>query len=578
MPLFSGITDEIANRLDDQWDETFSIVGKLTDVLDGLDSYAEMKGGEAEAELLKLDAELTERLRHPVASPDESLTPLAEGIRFEIAACYALEALYRDTVGHPEECQTSVELKTFPIFPVRDLPKATRDAALEKLLHQLDLDSGARDRIDQIVNNSRSRLDRRRSVVDWLRNLIDLENPDRSSVKSLFDRFFPWNPLSADDVDFFVSRTCFHWFLPSAKDFPTDSPQADFLKSIGRFRFRFFSHFPTFSSFECRDSDPQLLDELESDLGLTHSEAVRWLNSSVTIEPRGEIEKYLIHDTWGHMWQGDLTELGILYDRMESLIAPMEAAEHLEVDGRICSIFDLFHVSRAGGVKFDHDLAAGYVLEWTRIRFESLLAPIIAELTADMVEYQFHLRVPDRSHEFPSSSTFGTRPTKLDFAWVDLGYFVRRLGKSAQRYQADARLRKNLTDRLCLLIRRKYGKRAADSEAIRAGVDRELDQFLARADETFERCFSVDFSDRVHSSFARMFTNLLRLQYTLNQLIDEELRRNAPKTLDGMNVLLLFLARWFLRDPLRNFWDMDETVSKIGGPMLGLVHRAEKNE
>ena len=61
-------------------------------------------------------------------------------------------------------------------------------------------------------------------------------------------------------------------------------------------------------------------------MDLARAELVALLNTVVFIEERDSLEKYLIHDSWGHYWQADLTSLGTLY-RPHGVAAPAAFAE-----------------------------------------------------------------------------------------------------------------------------------------------------------------------------------------------------------------------------------------------------------
>ena len=70
-----------------------------------------------------------------------------------------------------------------------------------------------------------------------------------------------------------------------------------------------FSHFPAFTSFEAREMDPAHLERLAAAIwGLSAAELIALLNTVIFIEERDNLEKYLVHDSWGHYWQADLTQ------------------------------------------------------------------------------------------------------------------------------------------------------------------------------------------------------------------------------------------------------------------------------
>lgn len=424
MSLFESIDDELTSELSKEFQAIFQSIRDLTTLLD-VDSYAEMGDGhEHTNQLLRAEEEVAEQVRHSLE------TVLPEKPDKEIIAtflkAYRFEELYPDTVGPIEETLTTLELRTLPKFHARTLDEQIRKRSMEELYSHFSISSSRRARIENEFQQAKQKLEQRRRFVDVLRERFTTKEGkviDPTLLKEQFDQWFPGNPLRESEVHVVLTRTCIYWCVPTTKEIEPRETEAEldavktWLKLTGRFAFQYFSHFPTFSSFDARDANPKLVSDLSNTTGLTESDVIQNLNSTTTIERTGEIEKYLIHDTWGHTWQGDLTKLGQLYDTMESLKSPPDASEHLKLpDGDVLSMLDLLYLNMRGRIQFDAERAERYMDEWIRLRLQALLAPIMAELTADCVEYKFSINNCRETEVLPSSSMFATNPAKLDFA------------------------------------------------------------------------------------------------------------------------------------------------------------------
>ncbi|MEM6278261.1 MAG: hypothetical protein AAF733_02205, partial [Verrucomicrobiota bacterium] len=431
MGFFADIDDELTRELADDYAMLFVAIRKLTDLLN-VDSYDEMQSKhEHGARLFESEQTLARQLRHELqeelpGKPDPAV--LATFLK-----AYRLEALYPDTVGPMEETATTIPLVTLPKFHARRFDETKRARVYDALVKEFGASELCQREIERAYADSAHRLAKRRVLVDAVRARVLEEDGtprSRSELKAVFDLWFPENPLRETEVEMVITRTCLYWCIPAKEDIePRDSEEEAeaveaWRKLTGRFAFQYFSHFPTFSSFDARDANPELVSSLASELGWSEADIIDGLNNTTTIERTRVIEKYLIHDTWGHMWQGDLTRLRQLYDIMESLKTPVDANEHLTLpDGNVLSMLDLLYLNMRGEIRYDETLATRYMDQWIRLRIQALLAPIVAELCADCVEYKYKIDNPKERELLPSSSIFEENPAKLDFAWVDLGYF-----------------------------------------------------------------------------------------------------------------------------------------------------------
>lgn len=591
MDVFSDIEDELIWERSGDFQASFQAVQELAGLLN-LDSYAEMGGGVAATELVEKARLLAEDLRHPL----EQTLPEAPNreVLARFLTAYRLEELYPDTVGRPEEILSSIPLITLPMFQVRNLDPEVRMKTAAALATTWKLTPAQCEVIEKAVTVARERLTWRRRLVDEVRLLLSVPNgelKDRTGIKAVFDQYFPGNPLRASEIEVVVTRSCLYWCLPKAEEItaratdPETAEVKEWLAYTGRFAFQYFSHFPTFSSFDARDADSQLSSRIAERLNELPTDIMSGLNSTTTIERTAEIEKYLIHDSWGHMWQGDLTDLGRLYDAMESLKCPVEAGDHVVLpDGNVVTLLDLCYLTGFRSIYYDIHLANRYTNAWLRRRLDALLAPIVAELTADCVEYKFRLHHGQQGDLLPSSSMFAHEATKLDFAWVDLGYFIRSLRRTNAAYRKDVALKDSLVSRFALLLAHRYPRqysRVEKESDLLAEIGVHLDVFFEQLDAKLKReldldlTASADQAPKEPNAILLLFTNLLRIQSTLNSLIGEEMKTRQPHLAELFDVLVIFIVRQFESEPMGRFWDLDEVLGTYG---LATLHEIAEME
>ncbi|MCH9053152.1 MAG: hypothetical protein IIA72_19180, partial [Proteobacteria bacterium] len=73
------------------------------------------------------------------------------------------------------------------------------------------------------------------------------------------------------------------------------------------------------------------------------------------------------------------------------------------------------------------------------------------------------------------------------------------------------------------------------------------------------------------ATFFRLFTNLLRIQFTLNRLFKDSLEGSHQHLRPHRMVLIIFLIKYFETDPLKNFWDLSpSTFIQVGLMGLGV--------
>ena len=558
-------------------------------------SYTEMghASPDGQRRLAELEAQLQRALAIPPLVPQTDIRRGAHGreATFAFARAFRLSALYPDTVGAGDDVIATLAVPTFSaVRPPRTDP-ARHATTLLELCRRTGLDEADRASIEAEAAGAARKLSRRQALVGLLRARLRPDPgyvPTSADAHRFFGFLFPDHPLRPGEVEVVATGSCVYFCILSqeqfvqtesflARDAAACAQTADYLKRLRQFNFYNFAHFPAFTSFEAREMDPADLDRLGSAMDLERAELVALLNTVVFIEERDNLEKYLVHDSWGHYWQADLTGLGTLYGRMASLHLPLSPSDSVRLDDKLMSFLDLVYLRRDGSLLFDEALARRYAAAWTHERFQALLAPVVAELAADMIEYRARAQCRAAGLELPSSSVFAHHPAKLDFAWADLSFFVKALKRVNTLYEKDGTQRDSFMERARLLFQLKY-RRNYPAVASPEALDTEMGKVLARLLAIFHEVQEADLGTSLENlnSFSRVFLNLLRVAATLNAIVHEQLEGARPHLAPYFQTLVMFVVKYFERDPSQGFWTLDETLAAHAVPLMEALASADK--
>lgn len=570
-------------------------------------SYREMgqSSGDEQVRAARI-AELERRLETALVSlpafPAGTAAQTEHAVALSFARACRLSALYPDTVGNADAIIASLPLPAMRRIRAGHGDPDRQAAVFRRLVSRLPLSEADVAGIEAEIRAARERLGRRRQLVTLLRaELSELSpTPGPEEAHRFFGVFFPDHPLRPGEVDVVATESCLYFCILSneafartdaflARDEAARKHTLDYLERLRRFNFYNFSHFPAFTSFDAREMDPARLTTLAGAMGMVPADLVALLNTAVFVEERDNLDKFLIHDSWGHYWQADLTRLGSLYDRMATLQTPLSPGEAVRFAGgqtmeeeRLGTFLDLVYLRRDGGLLFDETLARRFAAAWIAERFQPLLAPVVAELAADMIEYR-----PDdqAAAGLPSSSRFAHHPAKVDFAWADLLFFVKSLKRVNDLYRKDAELKAGFVERARLLFRLKYRRNfgaVSSPETFGRELTTIFERLLTIFDEVEEEQLGTGLEFAVGADgqpkvnlFFQTLLNLLRVCATVNGLVHGQLE-NRPELMAHYRTLVIFIVKLFERDPLRHFWSLDETLQAHAVPLLETLAACER--
>ena len=414
----------------------------------------------------------------------------------------------------------------------------------------------------------------RHRIIDALDSIhpIDPDDPD-GDVHELFHTLYGDTPLKPGEVHLVRTATSLFFCIPyegyrlttrqeELVDTDEEAKLSTFLESVGNLRQRFMAHFPVFGFFRGDQVDPGVLAALAAATGEEPHEVAEALTTMVTILPSAEVDKYLVHDAWGHQWQALLFEFEQSYHEVSEYgyLPPLERA----VPGHDETLLDVLD----GAID---DLKEGRAIDlssWeTFMRAEissrliQSLSGLLAEVLADAVEYKYLELQPHRKAELLSSSFFKEYPAKLDLTMIDLGLYFWFATKGFERFYERPARRNWLAEGY--LVKR--------PRAARAHVIAAVDALAASAEEAIERgayqrAFfeGHDAGELAHVNlYGRSALNFLGFQTVMN---DTYAHLNEAEGMSGgpftrfQDALVFSTAGFFELNRNKNFWHLDEFV------------------
>jgi len=392
-------------------------------------------------------------------------------------------------------------LHTFPTtltsFPV-DLPaSAAAHARLRRALREaFGLGEGALEAIERELDAGLSTLRlKQQSTAVLRRRLVRGGGPDATARHALMERFYGPVPFLPGEVDLVITSTFVFFCVPYEGE-SLRSPGWDTRSEAERERVRRFlrwlregdsaksDRFPAFGAFDRGRMDPTLAAELAEELGATPAESIHeQLARMAVVVPTGLADQYLIHDAYGHGWQGELCDFAADYNRLVHISDPLTATSGPYFGGAgALRLGDAF-VVRGEATRLDEAALLRFAETDLGGRVAVALSSLTAEVLADVVEGKFIQLVYSEPERFPSSSLLPEEPLKLDLSittlrdmvrWWRAPYLALREGPSEQA---------RLVEELAALGRPREG----------------LEEAVARAARCLTEHFASAFSDQLHA-------------------------------------------------------------------------------
>ncbi|MBI3270233.1 MAG: hypothetical protein HYZ53_14580 [Planctomycetes bacterium] len=431
-------------------------------------------------------------------------------------------------------------------------------AELEALEAEVDRDLGDARRRQAVVSALRAEFGLRAGAADLER-----------SVHALFRTLYPDVPLAPDELRIIVTGTMFFFCIPfhgtelltpRFRDLTEEgkAPVRDFLRRLTDFTQEQFAHFPAFGFLREDDVDAGLLARLAARTCLSAADVARELGRLVTILPLAEIDKYVIHDVWGHGWQASMLRFEDAYGEVARYADPLRLAEDARSRAGGGLAFRACFRGTGDALEFDPERFRRFVQGELAERLPVALSAVLAEMMADVVEYKFLEENPSLVEAMPSSSLFKLFPTKLDLTLRDVPFYFGQATK-VFRLWAKSPERQAVTREELVVAG------ATPAAAVRA-VARAVEEWdhLAATSCAPRLAWADVGADRIRvNAFTRVALNFLGV----HRSVLETYRRAAevpPTALPSKSykdLLVLGASVFFEADRPRNLWRVDEFLS-----------------
>ena len=526
----------------------------------------------------ELIADTRARARQVPRYGDETILDTA----FVEAVWLSLEH-YPALVHHPEiENLDTAGSKTFTLF-TPDAPTTLdkREDLKNRLQRTFNLDSVTLDRLTEQLVTRTSPLRHRHQIMKSLETRFNLvsDNPKLDTgILELFQSLYPGAPFETGDVKLVKTSSALYFCLPTepqekAQETNTstteqsgehNSPQhptayhEKFLRKI--WEVEPFAHFPVFGTFDADDLDLNLRQQISADTELPLELVTSTLTRMIGVLPLAELDKYLIHDTWGHQWQESLLDFEAPYTELTLFKRPLSLTETASVMGKQTSFADTFVKTQTGAIELDAVRLQQFIHAELYERTIIAFTPILAEMLADVVEYKFLELHPEQEHLLPSSSLLKAFPSKLDLTLADLRTCFGHASEVFQNWVASESTQRQLHKEIC-------EKLDIPNDTTR---HKELSQVLSRAVELCKEQLhsfyqpewfweQTETGQLKLNAFSFAALNFLRIHTALIQAYKDLSQIETP--CGFKDILVLAMGTYFERNPQQNIWQLDSFLT-----------------
>ncbi len=415
--------------------------------------------------------------------------------------------------------------------------------------------------LDFRVNHERSQLEVRERLIAALDQHYGFHEKDdadlQNAVFALLTDFYGETGLVPEDVSLVRTGLSLFFFVEAHE------AGLAFMERALSWKHSQFRHFPVFGAFVGEDVDADLRERWSETSGLSVKEITRVLAEMVSIFKRHEVEKYLVHDIWGHQWQSVLLPFEEDFAAMsKSLRLPGLDISFEGLNGQLFSLGKTMQsaiCTLTEGQPLPVEHFDGWIYAVAAERIRRSVTGMTAELLADICEYKFKIESPEIAHLMPSSSAFDDLPTKLDLSFMDLEFFFPVGLRAFQRLDSGTKAIEWLTGR----VQSAFEDAPADvvSAAVRA--------LEARVASLNEGMLAVEFqatetADGLQANlYTRMALNMAGLHATLLTVYERlhAQNREYPAPLGGFRDLFALAAgAYYQMDPAHHFWHLDEFI------------------
>ncbi len=398
----------------------------------------------------------------------------------------------------------------------------------------------------------------------------------REAAWRLFRALYPQAPVATDEVDAVVTGTMLFFCLPldgektglTTLRFTSMTPREQaplraFLIDLKRFTQERFAHFPAFGYVDGGKIEPALIATLSERSGLGSADVLRALPGLVTVLPVTEIEKFLVHDVWGHGWQASMLRFDDLYSQIARFADPLNLSETASASpaGGL-SLRECF-IGTGDAMRLDEGLFRQFVHGEVCERLPIALSAVLAEVMADVAEFKFMAENADGHALLPTSSRLGLFPAKLDLTFQDIPFYFNQATKVFRQWARQSTQQEQMVRQLVA--------RGSTTEAAQAALHRALAIWQELADGFYAATlwWQPAGEQLEVNAYTRVVLNFVGLHRAVLETYREvgELSPGSLPLKSFRDLLVIGASVFFEADPARNLWRLDEYLSCLFGPM-----------
>ena len=427
------------------------------------------------------------------------------------------------------------------------------------------------DRVEEQVEADAIDANRKLSVVKAIRDEFGLWKSDpslRENIFRFFDTCYPDTGITVDEVELIVTGSMIFFCLPfSDTDFQTErfqaasedeqAPVRQFLGRVKRFSQWQFAHFPVFGFLKGEDLPDEILSRLAARSELSIPIVSREIGRLTAIVPLKQVDKYVVHDVWGHGWQASLLRYDGLYEQLARYAQPLSLDEPTRIpSGDRIRLGDCFE-GRGENLRLNETTFRSFVQSKIIERLPVAMTPVLAEVIADIAEFKYTELRPDNPEALLSSSLLKIFPSKLDLIVQDVPFYFRQATKAFRLWTNLEKRQHQTADQLIAA--------GASPTAARREVDRAIAIWQELEATTYEAQLRAEVDGdelkiNIMTRLALNFLGLHRAKLHAYQWIREKCVGNLPLK-SFRDLLLISAAVYFEADPPRNIWRVDEFVT-----------------
>ena len=531
-----------------------------------------------------LVADTCARLQH--APIESGLQPLPRTLDIAFVEALWLSLEYYPALVHHTKIENldTAGSKIFTCF-TPDAPAAPDER--ERLKTQLQqvfcLDSETVEGLTRQLSIRTRPLRHRHQIMQSLETRFNLvsDNPQLDAdILQLFQALYPDAPFETGEVKLVKTASALYFCLPKVVASLEGFTHAEtlsrrctadtekFLRQI--WEVEPFAHFPVFGTFDAEYLDLTLRKNIAEDTELSLEVVTATLTRMIGVLPLAELDKYLIHDTWGHQWQESLLDFEEPYTQLTRFKRPLSLTETASVRGEQTAFADTFVKTETGAIQLNSAKLQQFIDAELYERAIIAFTPILAEMLADAVEYKFLQLHPEQAHLLPSSSLLKMFPGKLDLTLADLRTGFSHVSEVFQNWITSKPTQHQLHKEIC----EKVGLQTPPTNATEEAKHKELAQVLSTAVQrckaqlhsfyqpewAWETVKKGEDSCLKLNAFSFAALNFLRIHAALIQTYTV-LSHNG--TLPGFkDALVLAVGTFFERNPQENIWHLDSFLTE----------------